>query len=227
MAKRKGLSKKLRFEVFKRDSFKCQYCGRTAPDTILEVDHIKPVKDGGTNDISNLITSCKDCNIGKGARLLSDDAVIQKQRQQLEELNERREQLEMMMKWREGLMDLEKQQMKIVDDHFYSLTGYTLNENGYKDYKKALRQFGLQLLLDSIEESASQYLVRDNSGKATLKSVEKVFRYALKICRVKVLEKEKPYIKDLFYIRGILRKRLPRIVEWQALNLLENFINQL
>ncbi len=68
--KRKGLSKKLRFEVFKRDGFTCQYCGRSAPDVILEVDHIKSVKNGGDNDIMNLITSCFDCNRGKGKRKL-------------------------------------------------------------------------------------------------------------------------------------------------------------
>ena len=43
MAKRKNLSKSVRFEVFKRDSFKCQYCGKSAPDVVLEVDHIIPV----------------------------------------------------------------------------------------------------------------------------------------------------------------------------------------
>lgn len=41
--KRKSLSKKTRFEVFKRDSFTCQYCGRSAPEVVLQVDHIKPV----------------------------------------------------------------------------------------------------------------------------------------------------------------------------------------
>ena len=54
--KRKSISKKNRFEVFKRDSFTCQYCGASAPDVLLEVDHIKPVASGGTNDILNLIT---------------------------------------------------------------------------------------------------------------------------------------------------------------------------
>ena len=48
MAKRKPISKKLRFEVFKRDSFTCQYCGKSAPDVVLHIDHIKPVKEGGT-----------------------------------------------------------------------------------------------------------------------------------------------------------------------------------
>ena len=77
---RKALSKKLRFEVFKRDAFTCQYCGKSAPDVILHVDHIKPVADGGENDIMNLVTSCLDCNLGKGARKLDDDSVIQKQK---------------------------------------------------------------------------------------------------------------------------------------------------
>lgn len=47
MAKREPLSKGIRFEVFKRDNFTCQYCGAKAPDVILEVDHINPVKLGG------------------------------------------------------------------------------------------------------------------------------------------------------------------------------------
>jgi len=70
MAKRKSLSKKIRFEIFKRDGFTCQYCGKTPPQVILEVDHINPVISGGDNDVMNLITSCFDCNRGKGAREL-------------------------------------------------------------------------------------------------------------------------------------------------------------
>lgn len=50
MSKRKSISKKLRFEVFKRDSFTCQYCGKMAPDVVLEVDHINPVASGGENN---------------------------------------------------------------------------------------------------------------------------------------------------------------------------------
>lgn len=71
--RRKPITKKLRFEVFKRDAFTCQYCGRMAPDVILDVDHINPVSNGGDNDIVNLITSCKDCNRGKGKRKLLID----------------------------------------------------------------------------------------------------------------------------------------------------------
>lgn len=69
---RQAISKKTRFDVFKRDGFKCAYCGATPSETVLlEVDHIHPVADGGTNDIDNLVTACWDCNRGKGARPLS------------------------------------------------------------------------------------------------------------------------------------------------------------
>jgi hypothetical protein len=64
--------KKLRFEIFKRDSFVCQYCGSHPPKAILHVDHIVPVADGGENDEDNLTTSCAACNLGKGARSLKD-----------------------------------------------------------------------------------------------------------------------------------------------------------
>jgi len=65
--KRKGISQKVRFEVFKRDGFSCQYCGKTANVT-LEIDHIMPISKGGTNDFENLITACYECNRGKGAK---------------------------------------------------------------------------------------------------------------------------------------------------------------
>ena len=68
---RKAISKRVRFEVFKRDRFKCVYCGAATPSVVLEVDHVIPVAEGGSNDISNLVTACKPCNQGKGARPLA------------------------------------------------------------------------------------------------------------------------------------------------------------
>jgi len=68
---RKPLTKKVRFDVFKRDGFCCAYCGSKPPTVVLEVDHITPVSAGGSNCLDNLITSCFDCNRGKGANELS------------------------------------------------------------------------------------------------------------------------------------------------------------
>ena len=56
---------RLRFEVLRRDNFTCRYCGQSAPNTKLEVDHIVELADGGTNSLDNLVTSCYACNRGK------------------------------------------------------------------------------------------------------------------------------------------------------------------
>ena len=68
--KRVGLSPKTRFKVFGRDDFTCQYCGRKPPETILEIDHIRPASKGGSDDEKNLRTACRDCNRGKGVQEL-------------------------------------------------------------------------------------------------------------------------------------------------------------
>ncbi len=66
--RRAALSKKTRFDLFKRDVFTCQYCGAHPPGVLLHVDHIVAVAAGGSNDIDNLVTACEACNQGKGAR---------------------------------------------------------------------------------------------------------------------------------------------------------------
>ena len=63
-----SVSKSLRFDIFRRDSFTCLYCGRRPPDVVLELDHVHPVSKGGGNDPLNLVTSCYDCNRGKAAK---------------------------------------------------------------------------------------------------------------------------------------------------------------
>jgi hypothetical protein len=85
------MSKRIRFEVFKRDGFACQYCGATPPKVILEVDHIDPVAAGGTDDMDNLVTACFNCNRGKSAVALS--SVPQALADKAAEVAEREEQL--------------------------------------------------------------------------------------------------------------------------------------
>jgi 5-methylcytosine-specific restriction endonuclease McrA len=65
---RKPIGVRLRFVVFRPDDFTCRYYGRSAPSVILHVDHIIPVSRSGTDEISNLVTACADCNLGKYSR---------------------------------------------------------------------------------------------------------------------------------------------------------------
>jgi len=70
-----SVSKRLRFEILKRDGFRCKYCGRTAVAIALEVDHVVPVSEGGTDEPENLITACFECNRGKGAVPLDESRI--------------------------------------------------------------------------------------------------------------------------------------------------------
>ena len=60
--KRRLVSSSKKLYVFKRDKYTCQYCGVSGSEIDLECDHIYPVSKGGTNDITNLTTSCRTCN---------------------------------------------------------------------------------------------------------------------------------------------------------------------
>lgn len=61
------VSKRLRYEVLRRDGHRCRYCGGASPDVALTVDHVLPVALGGQAEPGNLVTACKDCNEGKSA----------------------------------------------------------------------------------------------------------------------------------------------------------------
>jgi len=60
----------MRFEILERDSFTCRYCGKRAPETELEVDHVRPRSRGGSDERTNLVATCRDCNRGKGDKTI-------------------------------------------------------------------------------------------------------------------------------------------------------------
>jgi hypothetical protein len=201
MKQRKAISKKVRFEVFKRDSFKCQYCGCSAPDVILHIDHIQPVSKGGDNDITNLITSCFDCNMGKKDRQLDDNSVIAKQKQQLDELNERRNQLAMMLSWRKELQLIKKTTAQIaVDEWNLYIDGYHLNESGEDQVGKLVSKYGIDLVLEAMEIAAEKYLPANPSNEDCSNAFGKIGG----ICNLK---SQPEWKQQLAYICGICRNR--------------------
>lgn len=64
----------MRFRIFARDGFKCVYCGQStyADDIKLTIDHIKPLANGGDNNINNIVAACTDCNSQKSSGILSN-----------------------------------------------------------------------------------------------------------------------------------------------------------
>jgi hypothetical protein len=62
-----AISKRLRFEILRRDNHTCRYCGAAAPDAKLVVDHVLPETLGGRSEPENLVTACEPCNSGKSS----------------------------------------------------------------------------------------------------------------------------------------------------------------
>ena len=63
------ISDKMRYQVLKRDHFKCCACGASpSKDASVElhIDHIIPWSRGGETTLENLQTLCSRCNLGKG-----------------------------------------------------------------------------------------------------------------------------------------------------------------
>lgn len=194
MAKRKYIGKKVRFEVLKRDSFTCQYCGKMPPDTILHIDHIKPVSKGGDNSILNLITSCQECNSGKSNTELSDDSAVKKQQNQLKDLAEKKVQIEMMIEWKDSLLESEELLVDSIESRVNTyLEAYDMHvsEHGRSEIRKAVKKFGYETVINAVERF---YITDSDFSKGWGKAV----RHANKN-----LNK-----KSIHYIKGILNNRI-------------------
>jgi hypothetical protein len=171
MALARSVTPRTRFEVFKRDKFSCQYCGRKAPDVILNADHIHPVSEGGTSDLMNLVTSCAECNGGKSDKLLADDAAVTRSRAQAETSEERRQQIEMMANWQVELAALEPE-IAAVNAVISKLAKHSLTDTGIKSARSLIRKFGLEEVMQSVAIAFDRY-----GGDGYWSKVPTILRY--------------------------------------------------
>jgi hypothetical protein len=156
---------------------------------------------------------------------LSDDSAIVKRKKQLDELQERREQLGLMIEWQKGLAALEEETVSMLSQVWQELTpGFMLNDKGKVQIKNLMRKYSVQEIIDAMRYCAERNLVMEAKGLLTHESVNKAFGYIGRTCAFNRQVVEKPYIQNLYYIRGILRNRfrLGQSGEWESLRLLKN-----
>lgn len=68
LKKKKQIVRFSRANIFIRDQYRCQYCGKSSLKSQLTLDHVKPVVQGGDKSWENIVTACKPCNQRKGGR---------------------------------------------------------------------------------------------------------------------------------------------------------------
>lgn len=175
MAKRKSLTKKIRFEVFKRDGFVCQYCGERPPSVVLEVDHLTPVSKGGTNHIDNLATSCFDCNRGKGATELT--SVPQSVAERAKLARESEDQLAAMSEIvMEKTQRLKNETWHVIEIYNSELT--EIDKNDFNSIANFIEVLGFDTVCSAMRQAASNDRIRGNGH----------FKYFCGICWTKIRE---------------------------------------
>jgi len=169
-----AISKKLRFEIFKRDNFQCKYCGKKVPDVVLELDHIIPRSKNGLDDIANLITSCFDCNRGKSDRKIEDRFCREDidYNLEIEKMKDKQAQLKEYYKWlkKTKLSVLENPEIRIINERISDLLGWTLTEVGASSILNSFLKDNI-LTIDDILDSI------DILNSKNICSIESQFKY--------------------------------------------------
>jgi hypothetical protein len=150
-AQRKPITKRVRFEIFKRDGFACLYCGRKPPTVTLHVDHIVAVANGGTNAQDNLATACSECNGGKSAVPLS--SIPPSLKAQRKAAEERRGQVEAYSAWLKERFDAREAEVEEIDklysEHFFE-PGWRLSDSARSSVRQLLDKLPKQSIIEAV-----------------------------------------------------------------------------
>lgn len=157
-----SISRKLRFEIFKRDNFTCGYCGQQPPEVILEIDHILPVSKGGDDDINNLLTSCFDCNRGKTNIKL--DQITPQIKENLEVLKIKEEQIKEYRKYVKNYRKRITREINEVEKIFVNyFENYGLTDRFKISIKQFLKHLPIDVVLDNMDSACCKF---DDPGRA-------------------------------------------------------------
>lgn len=177
---RKAISQSVRFNIFKRDNFTCQYCGAHPPQVILHVDHITPVAKGGGNETDNLVTSCQQCNSGKGATSL--DEIPKTLQQKATEIAEREAQLRGYSQAIQAKRDRVESESWVIADLFKKDSSTNgMRRDWFLSIKRFIERLGYHEVYDAMD-IANAKIPWGN---------KKAFLYFCGICWNKIREQEK------------------------------------
>lgn len=191
---------KARFEILKRDGFTCAYCGATPPNVLLEVDHIVPRAEGGTDDDSNLITACERCNRGKGAVPLQQAADAHLRAVSLERQRTLAEQAEAYDTWLRDRREKRKAEVERCAARWRELAqGFvSFSDAGKLSISRFLEHLVTEEVIEAMEIAAIRIPVvtrpewkpRSRKSQAALLAFDRRFKYFCGICHNKIRRKQ-------------------------------------
>lgn len=224
---REKISKKVRFSVFKRDNFTCKYCGKRSPDVVLEIDHIIPVVDGGTNDTINLTTACFDCNRGKGKERLELNQVVDKQKEEIDFILEKNAQLEELVRHLQDIQDTVEIEHQIFVKEYARLIHYNVydcfTDEQYNARRavllKGIKKYGIDEIIECLNISYNQYFEKHEE--------KYFFDMIFKIAKCREQHKKNPNLKNVYLIKAIMEKKFRTKLNYEYTSKIEKLLSLL
>lgn len=178
-----AISKRLRFEILRRDGHTCRYCGRSAPEVKLTVDHVVPSALGGTDDATNLVTACSECNAGKASGQAGDELVAEVKTEH--------------NKWDAAVRTAAEMRAKFHEDNGPALTAFREKWNEWKILDNSGRRTKKTVYLPKDWEQALERYMSDGlpieemirlvdvamNARPRGYSEDRVFRYFMGCCK--------------------------------------------
>lgn len=177
-----AVSKRLRYEILRRDNHVCYYCGGTAPEVRLTVDHVVPTTLGGSDEASNLVAACVDCNAGKSSSNPDEPLVDEVDQRYAKWRDAMGFALEVDVAWRRGRDRRREEFLAAWNEWTYVAGGRTIDLP--VDWPIKIDQFySSGLVIDDLREAIDQTMRR--------RGVRDLFSYFCKVCWNTLRERQK------------------------------------
>jgi hypothetical protein len=157
-----SVSTRTRFEVFKRDGFTCQYCGRHPPQVTLEADHVVPKIEGGGDEFENLVTACWECNRGKAGIPLDATAPMIDMEAQAEVIRERERQLRGYNEAKREQRERGKHDFDEAWNYWFDMWGATTLPKWHCPWESSLKKYIEKLGVEEVKNAID--VTRDRFG---------------------------------------------------------------
>ena len=199
--------KRIKFEVFEKDSFKCQYCGSVAPIVTLQLRRIQEIQQSEKwLDTAFLSTSCAACEkkqAGEAENAKRSEFIS------IDELEERLQQLKMLINWRKGMLKIRKQQLANLVQYWENKVPKSPVDNiQRREILRYINKFSGDEIRAAMDMAADKFLKTEADGSLNQESISNALHKIPEICAQKTQIANNHETDGLFQINELLKTNI-------------------
>lgn len=212
--------KRIKFEVFEKDSFKCQVCGAVAPNVNLTLHRLQNNQQAENwLDPAFLTTFCESCQRKNSSQESAN--TVNNGHLSLNALEERLEQLKMLINWRKGMIKIRKRQLASLVEFWQELVpSIFLSEVHKKTLLSCISKYSSEDIKEAMRLAVQEFIVVHQDGSIARDSFQMAFANIPEICYRKTKVRKTREAEELYHIHDILEERIDgffdsaRVIQW-------------